>query len=219
MPWLTGDEIPVDSFCRVIRVPNDPTFIHAVSGALLDLTYAQNWEQHGLLTPQEQADAFDQIYIEFTQEMCIEADDLIYPKSFMAFGHQAKMVGSGALSHIFLNTLQFSQYTRVVTPYINNEYQFEVLLAKGNWNFNYMSLTNNSSGHVRLRVDGVDTQYINDYYSATQLVNQISQNNQPIAISTDGIHTVGFKMAAKNASSSNYNHWLQALWGHWVSAI
>ena len=219
MPWLTGDEIPEETFCRVIRVPNDPVFIHAVSGALLDLTYAQNWEQAGTLTPQQQADAFDQIYIDFTQEMCIEADDLIYPKSFMAFGHIAKMVGSGALQQIFLANLQFGQYTRVVTPYINQEYEIEVLLAKGNWRFNWLAITNNSSGINRFRVDRTDTIFQNDYYSATQLINQQTVNNQTVEIATDGIHTVGFLNNGKNASSSNYNMWLQVIYGVWVSAL
>lgn len=70
MPWLTGDNIPVDEFCRVIRVPNDPVFIQAVNGALLDLTYAGNWEQHGTLTPEEQAEKFDEIYVAYTESKC-----------------------------------------------------------------------------------------------------------------------------------------------------
>ena len=70
MPWLTGDEIPVESFCRIIRVPNDPVFIQAVSGALLDLTYPENWEKLGELTPNEQAAAFDETYINFTKSKC-----------------------------------------------------------------------------------------------------------------------------------------------------
>lgn len=141
----------------------------------------------------------------------------IFPMSFMAFGHQAKMVGTGALQSIFSNIAQFAEYTRVVTPYINNEYEFEVLLAKGEWNFNYMAFTNNSSGQVRLRVDGVDTAFLNEYYSAVQVVNVISNHSDPVTISTDGIHKISFKMVSKHASSSNYNFWLQALWGHWVS--
>lgn len=70
MPWLTGDAIPEDFFCRVIRVPNDPTFIQAVNGALLDLAYVENWEQHGTLTPEQVAEKFDEIYIEYTQSSC-----------------------------------------------------------------------------------------------------------------------------------------------------
>lgn len=219
MPWLTGDDIPEDEFCRVIHVPNDPTFIHAISGALLELTYAGNWEQHGTLTPEEQADAFDKVYIEFTQSECIEESDLIYPKSFLAFGHQAKLVGSGALSHVFSNIAQFAHYTRVVTPYINQEYEIDVLMAQGNWLINYLSISNNSSGQVRLRLDGADTIYIFDHYSATTVVNINSSITQTIEIATNGNHKIGFKCPSKHASSSNYNFWLQAVWGTWESAL
>lgn len=219
MPWLTGDDIPEDQACRVIRVPNDPTFIHAVSGALLDLTYASNWEQHGTLTPEEQAAAFDQVYIDYTQSICIEPEDMIYPKSFMTFGHVARLVGSGVLQHLFLANTQFGQYTRVQTPYINNEYEIEVLLARGNWLFNYMALSNNSSGIVRFRLDNTDTVFSNDYYSSVQTLNLISNNTQNVAVATDGIHKVGFKMSSKNASSSNYNFFLQAVWGVWNGAL
>lgn len=219
MPWLTGDAIPEDEFCRVIRLPNDPTFIHAVSGALLDLTYAHNWEKQGDLTPEQQAAAFDQVYVDFTQSICVEPEPMIYPKSFMMFGHAARLVGSGALQHLFLANTQFAQYTRVVTPYNNQEFEFDVLMQAGNWRINYMSLSNNSSGFIRLRVDNTDTAYINDYYSAVQALNLISNNNTPIAIATDGNHKIGFQSQGKNASSSNYNFFFQAVWGTWVSAI
>jgi len=70
MPWLTGDTIPEDEFCRVIRIPNDPVFIQAVNGALLDLTYAYNWEKQGDLTPDEVASAFDEVYIAYSESQC-----------------------------------------------------------------------------------------------------------------------------------------------------
>lgn len=51
-------------------MPDDPVFIRAVSGALLELTYARNWEQFGTLTPVEQATAFDEVYVEFSKSRC-----------------------------------------------------------------------------------------------------------------------------------------------------
>lgn len=219
MPWLTGNSIPEDEFCRVIRVPNDPVFIHAISGALLELTYAGNWEQQGTLTPEQQAAAFDDVYVAFTQSECIEASDLIYPKSFLAFGNVFKMVGAGALQTIFLANTMHGQYTRVVTPYNGQEYEAEILMAAGNWKINYVAISNNSSGIVRLRVDQADTIFVNDYYSAVQTLNLISNNTQTVAIATDGNHKIGFQNEGKNASSSNYNFWLQAVWGTWESSI
>lgn len=219
MPWLTGNSIPEDEFCRVIRVPNDPVFIHAISGALLELTYAGNWEQQGTLTPEQQAAAFDDVYVAFTQSECIEATDLVYPKNFMAFGQQAKLVGAGALQYVFLANTQFGHYTRVVSPYINQEIAFDMLLAAGNWEFQWLSITNNSSGIHRFRIDDTDTTTINDYYSATQAVNVQSTPTPLQVIANDGIHRLSFKATSKNASSSNYNLWLQAFWGRWVSAL
>lgn len=143
----------------------------------------------------------------------------IYPKTFMAFGHQAKMVSGGTLQHIFFNNMQFAHYTRVVTPYINNEYEIELLLAAGNWRINWMVTSSSSSGQVRFRVNGVDTTYFADWYSATQTPNLITSNNTLIEIGTDGNHKISWKSTAKNASSSNYNFWLQAVWGTWESAL
>lgn len=62
--WLTGDTITATSFiCRRVRIPNDLDLIMAVSGALLELTKAHNWEQFGAATPDETAalmsDLFD----------------------------------------------------------------------------------------------------------------------------------------------------------------
>lgn len=141
----------------------------------------------------------------------------IYPKQFMCFGQTAKLVGAGVLQNILGGGIRFAQYTRVQTPYINQEYEFEVLLAKGNWIINYMAFTNNSSGQIRLRVDRVNTVFISDYYTAVQAVDITSVHAIPIAIATDGIHTVGFKSEAKNAASTNYNFFMQAVWGVWVS--
>lgn len=143
----------------------------------------------------------------------------VYPKSFMTFGHVAKMVGSGALQHVFFNNMQFAHYTRVVTPYINNEYEIPLLLAAGNWRMNWMVTSSNSSGQVRFRVNGVDTTYFTDWYSATQTPNLITTNNTLIEIGTDGNHKISWKVTAKNASSSNYNFWLQSVWGVWESAL
>lgn len=143
----------------------------------------------------------------------------IYPKSFIAFGHMAKLVGAGALQHVYNSVSQFAYVTRVVTPYINQEFEVDVLMARGNWRINYMAWSNNSSGQIRLRVDNQDAVFINDYYSAAVAVNLISNNLITVEIPTDGNHKIGFKSPSKNASSSNYNFNLQAVWGTWVSAL
>jgi len=55
--WLTPDTLPSDVVCRTLKIPDELYLIVAVSGALLDLTYPDNWEQFGDQTPQDTADA------------------------------------------------------------------------------------------------------------------------------------------------------------------
>jgi microcystin-dependent protein len=70
MPWLTGDVIPTETACRVIRIPDDPVFRRALSGALIELTKAENWEKFGTLTPEEQAQAFLDALWTFESDDC-----------------------------------------------------------------------------------------------------------------------------------------------------
>ena len=51
--WLTIDEPGVET-CRVFHIPEN--FVPHVMGALGELTYADNWEQDGTLTPDECAE-------------------------------------------------------------------------------------------------------------------------------------------------------------------
>lgn len=66
MPFLTGNTIPTADFvCRVVRIPNDPFFVMAVSGALLELTKVWNWESFGEMLPDEMAQASITLVNEF----------------------------------------------------------------------------------------------------------------------------------------------------------
>jgi microcystin-dependent protein len=53
LAWLTIDE-PGAETCRVFHIPEN--FVPHVMGALGELTYADNWEQDGILTPDECAE-------------------------------------------------------------------------------------------------------------------------------------------------------------------
>lgn len=72
MPYLTGNTIPVTSRCKVIRIPDDLAFLDALNGALLELTYAYNFEADGAITPEQMADAFAIAYDDYTTEACME---------------------------------------------------------------------------------------------------------------------------------------------------
>jgi hypothetical protein len=54
MPWLTPDNDP-SLVERVIFIPDGVEWEAAFLGAFLELTDAENWEQHGSLTPEETA--------------------------------------------------------------------------------------------------------------------------------------------------------------------
>lgn len=71
MPYLTGDTIPSASRCKVVRIPDDLTFLGALNGAILELTRLHNWETHGTITAQEMADAWFAIYEAYTVEECM----------------------------------------------------------------------------------------------------------------------------------------------------
>jgi len=70
MPYLTGDEIPSETVCKVVRIPDDPALIRAFRGALLELTYSHNWEQYGSITPDEAAQAFLDAFWTFEEDDC-----------------------------------------------------------------------------------------------------------------------------------------------------
>jgi len=53
LAWLTPDEIPTDTVERRLCIPNSPQILSVVTGALLPLAYAENWEQYGDVTPDE----------------------------------------------------------------------------------------------------------------------------------------------------------------------
>lgn len=200
-------------------MPDDPAFMAALNGAMLELTYPWNWEQFGALTPDEMAQEFINVYGEFADSVCIEPDDLIYPKQFHTFGQVGKVIAGNTLIGVALAGALYGGYTKMTTPAISQEWEIEVLLAKGIWNFWYMCISNNSSADIRFRLNGANTTNINSWYSSGQVLNIVQPINADQTILTDGIHTVGFKAETKQAASSNYNMWIQAVWGKWKQAL
>lgn len=57
MGYLTADSVPGGSVCRVLIIPDDKRFIANVLGAIEALTFSQNYDKFGALTPAEMADA------------------------------------------------------------------------------------------------------------------------------------------------------------------
>jgi len=65
--WLTPNSGATETICRPLLVPLDDQlfFLAAVSGALLDLTRAYNWEQFGDMTPAEAAEVMQTLYDDY----------------------------------------------------------------------------------------------------------------------------------------------------------
>lgn len=89
MPWLTPETLPTTFVCRQVLIPEDVDIIAAVTGALLDLTRASNWEQHGAITPDEISSAMATMVMEFW-EGC--APSMIEP---IIFKHQGSSGTNG----------------------------------------------------------------------------------------------------------------------------
>lgn len=62
---MTPEEIPDETFCRVLFIPDDEVIQAAVNGALLLLTEEENWQQHGDVTPAEMAECFMSMYFDY----------------------------------------------------------------------------------------------------------------------------------------------------------
>jgi len=71
LAWLTPDTPAPEEFrCRSISVPNDVSLVAAVSGALLPLTYEENWEQFGSMTPADAAAIMSAAFEAFMNSSC-----------------------------------------------------------------------------------------------------------------------------------------------------
>jgi len=63
--WLTPEALPAGTVCRLLRIPDDPTWIAPVTGAILYLTQSFNFEQFGVTTPEEAAQRYGEMLDEF----------------------------------------------------------------------------------------------------------------------------------------------------------
>lgn len=90
--WLTKDSIPSSRIDCVINLPDSETWRADLLGALLLLAKAENWEQFETLTPQEMADEWLEVLLEFEEFGCF----MIPVGTILAFG------GSVAPSGFFM---------------------------------------------------------------------------------------------------------------------
>jgi len=62
LKYLTPNTPPETRLARVFCVPNDTLWLGLLMGAVYPLTQPESWEQHGSLTPEESAAAFQLIF-------------------------------------------------------------------------------------------------------------------------------------------------------------
>lgn len=80
--WLTKDSIPTSRIDCVINLPDSETWRADLLGALLLLAKAENWEQFETLTPQEMADEWLEVLLDFEEFGCF----MIPVGTILAFG-------------------------------------------------------------------------------------------------------------------------------------
>jgi len=211
MPWLTGDSIPEDEFCRVIRVPNDPVFIHAISGALLELTYAGNWEKQGTLTPEQQADAFDQVYIDFTQSICSEPETVIYPYNFYLPAAHAVAESQGTITKTFLAAAWGGMVVEPLPIAVGNDMAFLFLASPGTYTIRVVGQRSTNYGIMTATLDTVPLGTF-DWYGAAAANNVVAEFTATI---TDPypLRQLDLQVNSKRAASSNYRMLISGVYG------
>jgi len=70
MPYLTPDEIPEGTRCRPLFIPDSPTWLAIVSGAITELSKVYNWEQAGSVTPEDAAYRMLLMFEQYIAETC-----------------------------------------------------------------------------------------------------------------------------------------------------
>jgi len=69
LAWLTADSLPSAWIDYRFRLPDDDAWRAQVRGALVALMYSENFEPFGTLTPEQMADTWGDIVLEFFNEV------------------------------------------------------------------------------------------------------------------------------------------------------
>lgn len=102
--WITPDEIPAETICRVLFIPNELEIVASVNGALCELIYARNWEQVGAVTPAEMSEAMQTMFWDYEQSECnfMQKPDIFYDQK--AQNTHGGGISANVLTDIFFQT-------------------------------------------------------------------------------------------------------------------
>jgi microcystin-dependent protein len=79
MPYLTPDApAPGEHRFRTLRIPDTPEIMALVSGALSSLIFESNWQQFGNMTPEETAQMFKQMWLNYLRGAASVIGSIIY---------------------------------------------------------------------------------------------------------------------------------------------
>jgi hypothetical protein len=69
--FLTPQALPAGSVRRVVLIPDDHEWLSLFYGAMLELCDPNNWEQFGIVTPEQAAERWTEVFDAFLQgEIC-----------------------------------------------------------------------------------------------------------------------------------------------------
>lgn len=72
--FITPDNLPTDTFCRRLLIPNDPKWIGTISGALMVLMYPSEWSEIDGITAEEAAERSKVMLNDFWNSDCCGDD-------------------------------------------------------------------------------------------------------------------------------------------------
>jgi hypothetical protein len=203
--WLTP-ETPGDS--NISRCLSIPEHLQPMANyALETLTYAENWEALGALTPQECADAFKVVLAAYyDSEDCMTANN---PSELFAFWYEGNPSAGGALLANVLTT-QWWNVTWHQNPIAQNDtMDFTVMLQDGTYDLTVTSEHRTNAGIMHVLVDGNEDAQTIDMHASSNGPN--FQDTISIVVPESGVHLLQFKISTKNGSSANYGAYVQAI--------
>lgn len=137
---------------------------------------------------------------------------ILYPEDFYADAIEFELVSAAGVSRQ-VNTSALLCHYILPTPIAQfNSLGFRVFLRAGIYEFNALGLTSNNKGRMFMSINPSGGGGEIDWYSAATVANAFKQTE--ITVPTDGQHFIIMSMDLKNASSSNYDLAIEAVWGH-----
>lgn len=198
--WITPDETGDSNIARCLSIPEK--LQPAANWALQQLTFPDNWEQVGTLTPAECAAAFvDVLSAYYESEGCT---DMNAPDRQLVLWTEGVVSAGNAIAQFVDASQGLNTYWAQSAPAINDEVVFSVLLQAGTYDLTIVGQRQSASGIQHWIIDGAEDAQTIDMYNSGLTVNYTATIS--IVIASSGLHEIKCKISTKNGSSSNYQN-------------